>query len=74
MLYTVRVWSKNGNQLHGLRYFVINATPETIKEIKELHKRKYNDDAMHIEDLMNHIRANPGITVEELEPVSFDDL
>lgn len=66
MLYKSDVWSRNGNQIAYVRYFIIDADRDTIDQIK----RETNPKS--VDEFISHLVVHRKINVEEVVPVSLD--
>jgi len=71
MLYTIREWSKNGNQIIGMRYYLIQASELTIKNMREDARK--DPEVKTTDDFLHYLRMND-IKVEAVEPTSLDDI
>lgn len=68
MLYKSDVWSRNGNQIAYVRYFIIDADRDTIEQIKRETNPK------NVDEFMSNLVIHRKINVEEVMPVSLDML
>lgn len=66
MLYKSDVWSRNGNQIAYVRYFIIDADRDTIEQIKRETNPK------NVDEFMSHLVLHRRINVEEVMPISLD--
>lgn len=66
MLYKSNVWSRNGNQIAYVRYFIIDADRDTIDQIKRETNPK------NVDEFMSHLVLHRRINVEEVMPISLD--
>ena len=66
MLYKSDVWSRNGNQIAYVRYFIIDADRDTIEQIKRETNPK------NVDEFMSHLVLHRKINVEEVMPISLD--
>lgn len=66
MLYKSDVWSRNGNQIAYVRYFIINADRDSIEQIKRETNPK------NVDEFISHLVLHKKIDVEEVVPVSLD--
>lgn len=66
MLYKSDVWSRNGNQIAYVRYFIIDADRDTIEQIKR------ETNPRNVDEFMSHLVLHRRINVEEVVPVSLD--
>ena len=66
MLYKSDVWSRNGNQIAYVRYFIIDADRDTIEQIKRETNPK------NVDEFMSHLVIHRKINVEEVMPISLD--
>ena len=67
MLYTYRVWSKDGMRISRIRYFLIEANEATIMEmIRYVKPGSLERFLTYLHDM--HIK------VDEVMPVSLDDV
>lgn len=66
MLYKSDVWSRNGNQIAYVRYFIIDADRDTIERIK------METNPKNVDEFISHLVIHRKIDVEEVVPVSLD--
>lgn len=66
MLYKSDIWSRNGNQIAYVRYFIIDADRDTIERIKRETNPK------NVDEFISHLVVHRKIDVEEVVPVSLD--
>lgn len=65
-LYKSDVWSRNGDQITYVRYFIIDADRDTIEQIKR------ETNPRNVDEFISHIVNIRRIDIEEIVPISLD--
>lgn len=66
MLYKSNVWTRSGNQIAYVRYFIINADRDTVEQIKRETNPK------NVDEFISHLVLHRKIDVEEVMPIPLD--
>jgi len=71
MLYKAREWSKNGNQIVKIHFYLIKASELTVKNMRDDARK--DPEVKTTQDFLHYLRMND-VKVEEVEPISLDEL